>query len=363
MRRSLRRAAAALGAALLAVLPASAARAADQQRAAQWYFAPMKLAEAQKLGNCGEGVVVAVLDSGVDTKHQDLRGATVPGRYLPVDQPDDDIDTGPHGTGIAVLIAGRGHGSGDGLLGVAPRSKVMPLRPIDDPLTVANGIRWAVRNGAKVINMSFNLDSGDTVQKAVDDAVAADVVLVAGVGNDHAAVGEPAALRGVLGVGAVDQNDKVASFSNVGAGVDLVAYGTKIPTAAPRNRYGVSKGTSDATALVSGVVALMRARYPDMSAAEVVDRLTGTATDRGPKGRDDEYGYGQLDAVGALTAPRARPSDSPAVEDSTKAADVPITTTPASESSGIPPLLIVAVGALLLIVALAAFMIVRARRG
>jgi type VII secretion-associated serine protease mycosin len=336
---------------------------ADAQRDAQWYFGPMKLAEAQELGRGGGGVVVAVLDSGVDKTHQDLHGAMVPGRNTARDVPEDNLDSGPHGTGIAVLIAGRGHGSDDGLLGVAPRSKIMSVTPTEDSLLIAKGIRWAVDHGAKVINMSFAQDSGDqTVQSAVDEAVAADVVLVAGSGNDHGPVLMPARLDGVLAVGSVTRENKVADFSNFGKQLDLVTYGTDMTVARPHNRYELVHGTSDSTALVSGAAALIRARYPDMSAAEVVDRLTRTATDRGPKGRDDHYGYGELNVVAALTAPRTPPSATATPTRTGDAAQAPVAYTPTTERRGIPPLLFVAAGILLLIVAAVAFVIVRVRR-
>ncbi|HEX5206034.1 MAG TPA: S8 family serine peptidase, partial [Actinoplanes sp.] len=251
-----------MGAALLAVLLTGLPARADATRESQWYFGPMKLAEAQELGKGGEGVIVAVLDSGVDSSHQDLRGATVPGRNTVRDGEADDIDSGPHGTGIATLIAGRGHGSGDGLLGVAPRSKVMSVTPTEDPALLAKGIDWAIEHGAKVINMSFGQYSeSGAVRQAIEKAVAADVVLVAAAGNDHKTVAFPAALPGVLAVGSVDRKSKVASFSNYGDTLDVVTYGTAMTVARPNNKYELVHGTSDSAALVSGVVALMRARY------------------------------------------------------------------------------------------------------
>ena len=365
MIRAFRKGGAAIGAALLAVVVTGGPARADAVRDSQWYFGPMKLAQAQEVGKDGEGVIVAVIDTGVDTAHQDLRGATVPGQDMLRKANDNDSDIGPHGTGIATLIGGRGHGGGDGLIGVAPRSKIMPITPVNDPTFLADGIRWAVGHGAKVINMSFQLRSGDVVQRAISDALAADVVVVASAGNDHAAVvDEPGSLSGVLAVGSVDRKNKVASFSNYGKDLDLVAYGTVMTVARPNNKYELVHGTSDSAALVSGAAALIRARYPDMPAAEVVDRLTRTATDRGVKGRDDYYGYGQLNVLAALTAPRTPPSAtaSTATAQAAPPGDAPAASTPVADRSGIPAFLIVAVGVLLLVVALAALMIVRARR-
>ncbi|MBL7254924.1 S8 family peptidase [Paractinoplanes lichenicola] len=331
---------------------------ADSWRDRQWYFGPMRLEEAQQLGKGGAGVTVAVIDTGVDTRHRDLRGATVPGWIVTRDEPSDNVDTGPHGTGIATLIAGRGHGEGSGLLGVAPRSKVMPIRPVNDDLLVANGIKWAADHGAKVVNMSFDLESDQVLEDAIAEAFANDVVLVGSAGNGGGGVVDPAAFPNVIAVGSVGRDNRIASFSNHGPEVDLVTYGVSIPVARPGNKYDVSNGTSLSSALVAGGVALIRARYPDMRAEEVVNRLMSTAVDRGPKGRDDRYGEGQLDLVAALTAPRAEPSTPPA---SRKPAQNAATTT-STNDSGLPPFLIVAVGVLVLVVGVAVLMLLRARR-
>lgn len=350
------RAGAAFLAVVLVVLLTGVPAHADSWRNRQWYFDAMRLEQAQQLGRGGAGVTVAVIDTGVDTRHQDLRGATVPGWVVTRSAPSDNVDTGPHGTGIATLIAGRGHGSGRGLLGVAPRSKVMPIRPVNDDLLISNGIKWAVDHGAKVVNMSFDLESDQVLEDAIAEAFANDVVLVGSAGNGGGGVVEPAAFPNVIAVGSVGRDNLVTSFSNRGPEVDLVTYGVSIPVARPGDKYDVSNGTSLSSALVAGGVALIRARYPDMRAEEVVDRLMSTAIDRGPQGRDDRYGEGQMDLVAALTAPRAEKSPSP----SRRPPDaVPAT---ATADSGVPPLLIVIVGVLVLVVGVAVLMALRARR-
>ncbi len=366
MIRAARRAGALLGVLLLTVsLPATPARA-DEIRDRQYHLRSMRVAQAQELGSGGAGVTVAVIDSGVDDTHQDLRGALLPGRNMSGDAAFANVDTEPHGTGIATLIAGRGHGSGRGVLGIAPRAKILPIVPVNDHVMVANGIRWAADNGVQVINMSFELQlSGDSLKTAVAEAAAADVVLIGAVGNDGAdKVILPAGYPGVVGVGSVGRDNKLASFSNRGAGVDLVAYGVDMPVGRPGDKYGLAKGTSDSSALVAGAAALIRARYPDMSAAEVVDRLTRTAIDRGPAGRDDGYGAGQLDLIAALTAPRTPPaaaSSPPAVTNAPAA--TPAGASVADRDTGFPPGVIIASGLLLLVAGLAGFMIVRSRRG
>ncbi|MFC3741023.1 S8 family peptidase [Paractinoplanes deccanensis] len=353
---------AASAAIILLLLVTGVPARADGWRERQWYFAPMKLAQAQRLANGGAGVTVAVLDTGIDGRHQDLRGAVVAGRYTPRDEPAGNTTSGPHGTAMATLIAGRGHGDGDGLLGVAPRSKVMPIRPVMDHTLVVEGIEWAIQRGAKVINMSFELDSDGTLEKAVAKAAAADVVLVAAAGNENSGVSAPARYPGVIAVGSVGRDNKVAGFSNHGPELDVVAYGMGIPVARPGNSYAVTNGTSVSSAIVAGAVALVRARYPDMSAAEVVDRILDTAIDRGPAGRDDRYGAGQLDVLAALTAKRTAETASPAPA---RVTDVPVGAPAAAASTSdgrLPPLLIVAVGSLMLIVALVLLVMLRVRR-
>lgn len=363
MIRAARRAGAALFAALLVVLLTGVPARADTWRDRQWYFGPMRLAQAQQLGKGGAGVTVAVIDTGVDSRHRDLRGATVGGWVVTREEPTGNVDTGPHGTGMAALIAGRGHGDDSGLLGVAPRSKVMPIRPANDDLLISNGIRWAVDHGATVVNMSFNLPSGQVLADAIADAYADDVVFVASAGNGGGAVVEPGAFPNVIAVGAVGRDNRAASFSNRGPQVDLVTYGVDIPVARPGNGYDVTNGTSVSSALVAGAVALIRARYPDMKAPEVVDRLMSTAIDRGPKGRDDRYGAGQLDLIAALTAPRVAPatSSAPAANPAGNPAAAPVTARSTGDD-GPSPWLIVAVGVLVLVAGLAALMVLRARR-
>jgi subtilisin family serine protease len=214
---------------------------------------------------------------------------------------------------------------------VAPQARILPVRnapgtaPINSEL--AGSIDWAVAHGARVISMSLTeFDPDDEVRAAVDAARRADVVLVAAVGNapTFEAVGYPAAYPGVLAVAGVDRRGRRAGVSVAGPRVDLAAPAVDVVSTDRRGGTGYRRGTgtSDAAAIVAGAAALVRARYPDLPAGEVVRRLTVTARDAGAAGRDDEYGAGILDPVAALTA------DLPA----------PPPTTPAGASPpGVPP--------------------------
>lgn len=360
-----RRVFAACFAVLLAVLAPAAPARADALRDGQWYWDPMDVAQAQRITK-GSGIVVAVLDTGVDARHPDLKGAVLPGRQTVQNKPAGNEDGFAHGTGIAGIIAGRGHGSGDGVLGIAPEAKILPIRPVNDSYFVAQGIRYAVAQGAKVINMSFETRPSEILQSALREAAAADVVLVGAAGNEGEKGNEreyPSAYPEVLTVGALLRNNKIAGFSNHGAQVDLAAPGVDIPAPAPDGKYITVEGSSASAAIVSGAAALIRAEHPDLSAAQVVARLTGTAIDRGPKGRDDFYGAGQLDLMAALTAPQPTASGTPPRTGTDAPVAIPRPPSPPDDGPGIPPLLFVAAGAVLLIGAvLAAVLLSRRRR-
>jgi type VII secretion-associated serine protease mycosin len=304
-----------LGAALLAVvmapLIAVPAAGADRNRDGQWYLDSLRVAEAQRISK-GEGVTVAVIDSGVWAGHPDLKGAVLPG-FNALGDGDGRKDTRGHGTQMAGIIAARGRSGDRGVLGIAPAAKILPASPALSSLVVSDAIDWSVEHGAKVINMSFLVLEDDVLAEAVQRAAAADVVLVAGSGNDgqgrQSGYEFPAAYPEVLAVGATDRAGKAAPFSHAGPQLDLVAPGADVTVANgdPDNAYLRVEGTSVATAIVSGAAALIRAKYPKLSAADVVSALESTATDKGPPGRDDTYGNGELNLVAALRA-AARPS-------------------------------------------------------
>lgn len=300
-------------AALLSTVVAATPAYADTTRDRQWYLGDLKIAEAQRITK-GAGVTVALIDSGVDSHHPDLAGAVLPG----LDTTDSNLsrrsgteDVDGHGTAMAGLIAGRGHGSGAGVLGIAPAAKLLPIATggtgLSSSAYMTKAVDFAIQQHAGVINMSFGRGDDPTLHKAIRKAAAADIVLVAAAGNDSAlgnAAGQfPGRYPEVLAVGAYGKDRKIAPISITGPHVGLAAPGDQIiSTAMGNGGYEVTTGTSDATAIVSGAAALVRAKYPNLSAAEVVHRLTATADDAGPVGRDDTYGYGLLNVVEALTA-------------------------------------------------------------
>jgi type VII secretion-associated serine protease mycosin len=367
VRRSAWRQVPACVAALALVLASAGPARADATRDRQWYLEALKVAEAQRITK-GAGVIVAVLDTGVEAGHPDLKGAVLPGINTVREGAKGNADTEGHGTAMAGIIAARGRSGERGLIGIAPAAKILPIRPADDPIFAADGLRYAAANGAKVINMSFGIGSSDRLREAVQVALDADLVLVASAGNTGDTgdnvdnVDYPGGYPQVLTVGAIDRDGRVAKFSQHGPQVDIVAPGTGMYTAGLGDTYREGFGTSNAAAVVSGAAALIRARYPELTAAQVVERLTSTARDRGDPGRDDYYGHGELDLIGALTAPPPTASAAPRLTDAPAAVSV---VSGGDEDRGIPPLVFVGIGLVLLVVALMAVMaaVRHSRRG
>ncbi|MEV6602438.1 type VII secretion-associated serine protease mycosin [Actinoplanes sp. NPDC051346] len=357
---------AACAAGVLSVLLAATPAAADSTRGRQWHLSTLDVAAAHRVST-GEGVTVALIDTGV-AAHPDLAGNVLPGIDLTGGGGDGRTDTDGHGTAMAGLIAAHGHGQ-DGALGIAPGAKILPIRAkfgkIGSSPNVAKGIGLAVDRGAKVISISSVTGTFTALKQAIQDAVARDVVVVAAVGNrpGSVAVGYPARYPGVLAVGATGRDGSLAKVSVTGPEVMLTAPGVDIVSTDSTGDYRIATGTSDSTAIVAGAAALIRSRYPDATAAEVIHRLTATATDKGPPGRDPQYGYGALNLVSALTTanlPAAAPpsaSASPVVPAPTATA----TATPINASGPIFRLntaVFAAIGITALIVVMAGVLLV-----
>ncbi|MCE7082594.1 type VII secretion-associated serine protease mycosin [Streptomyces sp. ST2-7A] len=277
----------------------------------------------------GAGVTVAVLDTGVDASHPDLYGAVLEGADL-VDEGarPGDPEWARHGTAMAAIIAGRGHGpdAGSGVIGIAPEAMVLPVRVLleeDDPAradhrrregsTVAEGIRWAVDNGADIVNLSLGDDSPTAHPDPAEDAAiryALDngVVVVASAGNggeDGDPVSYPAGYPGVIAVTAADRTGARAPFSTRRWYATVSAPGKDVVIASPGGRYLHGWGTSAAAAFVSGAVALVRAAHPELDPAQIRRLLVDTAGGGAGTGRDDELGAGVVDPAAAIAAANA----------------------------------------------------------
>ncbi|MEU9169972.1 type VII secretion-associated serine protease mycosin [Streptomyces sp. NPDC048420] len=300
------------GALVLAMAPAASA---DQTRQAQWALQTLQAETAWKISE-GKGVTVAVIDTGVNAEHVDLQGNVLKGK----DFSDGDDDASPdtseedpsHGTEMAAIIAGHGHGSGDadGVMGLAPESKILPIRDnTDRDFSFADEIRYAVDQGASIINISgFTTKDGAADREAIAYALERDVLVVAGAGNQNKdpLIQYPAKYPGVLAVGGVTQDGAIWEGSNTGPEVLLSAPATRIVSAGwPGDKLRISDGTSNSTAFVSAAAALLRSKYPDLTAGQIANRLVKTAvlpsSAKGISLPNEKYGYGEIRPLAALT--------------------------------------------------------------
>ncbi|MEU6642743.1 type VII secretion-associated serine protease mycosin [Saccharomonospora sp. NPDC046836] len=269
----------------------------------------------------GSGVVVAVVDSGVDGDHPQLgkAGKVLRGQdfFLVGDLPGS-FDCVSHGTAVASIIAAQ-PADGVGFTGLAPDTTILPVRVSEsdatgeggtqaiDPEVLARGIWYAADNGADVINLSVagSLDNR-FVRDAVRHAQAKDVVVVAAVGNAQEGTTPgpptyPAGYDGVLGVGAVDMTGARLPSSQIGPQVDIVAPGGGVLAAARVGGHQYHDGTSFAAPFVAATAALVRSVWPELSAEQVVERILATATPA-PGGRDSAaYGAGLVNPYRAVT--------------------------------------------------------------
>lgn len=306
-----------LGALVAAVVPASAA-SADQVRDAEYWLADYGIQRAWQTTR-GAGTTVAVIDTGVDSSVRELQGAVVGGTDVSgLGSPDGQTPVGEdpnHGTLVGSMVAGRGTGSGDGVIGVAPEADLLSVSvgfgsaAVDSDDQIARAVRWAVDAGADVINMSLTrntLDWPTSWDDAFLYAMQHDVVVVAAAGNRGSGtteVGAPATMPGVLTVAGVDRQG-TASFdaSSQGITIGVAAPSEDLVGVGPGDVHYSWSGTSGATPLVAGIVALVRSAHPELDADDVINRVVATATPKGTTSPDPLYGYGLVDAAAAVDA-------------------------------------------------------------
>lgn len=267
----------------------------------------------------GAGVKVAVIDTGIDGSVADLSGAVVGGADMSgLGSADGQTPVGEdseHGTMVASVLAGRGTGGNSGVIGVAPEADLLSVSVAfgDSEATksndeqIADGVRWAVDNGAQVINMSLTRNTRDWPEswdEAFQYAFDHDVVVVAAAGNRGSGtdeVGAPATIPGVLTVAGVDRNED-ASFdaSSQGITIAVSAPSEQIVGVTPSGGYVQWSGTSAAAPIVSGMVALVRAAHPELDANNVIQRVIATATAKSDVVPSPIYGFGLINPPGAV---------------------------------------------------------------
>ncbi|RAV21742.1 S8 family peptidase [Paenibacillus contaminans] len=273
----------------------------------QWNLPIIATEPGWTIGKGNKDVIVAVVDTGVDLDHPDLKGRLLEGHNVINNDasPQDDVGHGTHVAGvISALTDNR-----EGVAGMTWYNPVLPVKVLDETgagstYAVAQGIIWAADHGAKVINMSLgNYADANFLHDAIKYAYDKDVVLIAASGNDNTEKpGYPAAYPEVLAVAAIDSKKSKASFSNYGEYIDVAAPGVSIASTYPKNQYAALSGTSMASPHVTALAALIRSVNPLLKNTEVMDIMRQTATDLGPEGKDNYFGHGQIDVVKALKA-------------------------------------------------------------
>ena len=255
------------------------------------------------------GVVIAIVDTGLDMNHPEFAGRIVAGFDF-VNQDADPADDNGHGTHVAGIAAMAIDGMGSA--GMCPSCSIMPLKALDGDKhgswsAVAQAILFATDHGAHVINLSLGSNrSSTTAAAAIAYARDHGVVVVAAAGNDASdALYYPAAFDGVMAVVATDEEDQRWGLSNYGAWVDVAAPGVRIYSTYTQDgahSYALMTGTSMATPFVSGLAALVVSAHPALTGEEVIALILEQADDLGEPGRDDHYGYGRINAARTLGA-------------------------------------------------------------
>ncbi len=416
------------GGSVLASMPVAPAAHADSWRDKQYWLTESGITKAWEVSK-GANVKVAVIDSGVDGTHPDLAGVLAGGVDVSgAGSPDGRQSIGAkpeHGTLVATMLAGRGHqpagaspsaGPGaragstvgpDGIVGVAPEAQLLSVSTWlgsanpggkSDQDQIPEAVRWAVDNGARVINISLGSTSPQWPQSwdaAFLYAEQKDVVIVAAAGNrvgGNVQVGAPATIPGVLTVAGLDRKGRASvDSSSQGISIGVAAPAENLAGGLPAGSYAEWAGTSGATPIVAGVAALIRSEWPDMSASQVINRIVSTAKDAGATGKDPLYGFGVLNAEAALKADvpetkvnplgsisdwirvhrRGNPASAPAAAAPTPSsaaptlpeATVPVAEEPSQLDSAVPAVVVVGFGVLFLaIIAAAVFQLRRAMR-
>lgn len=292
----------------------------DPKYSQQWGLRRTGAPAAWDVTRGDAGVVVAVVDTGVDYTHPDLASQVDTANDWDFINGDSNaMDDHGHGTHVSGIIAAT-MDNGVGGVGVAPQVRILPVKVLDskgsgDTFGVSAGIRYAADNGARIINLSLAGPSDASMRSAVAYAQGQGCVVVAAAGNDDSSEGAsyPARYTDVVGVGATTSGNAHASFSNYGTGVDVSAPGVNIlstlPIAIEPSGYASWNGTSMATPFVSGVAALVMSVDPGMSAGAVIQRVLSTAQDLGDPGFDQVFGYGLVRADLAVEGLETDPDD------------------------------------------------------
>ena len=275
----------------------------DARYSEQWHHPIIQSEKAWDTTLGTNHTVVAVIDDGIDVQHPDLKGNIV--KPYNILKGNSKIPVGQHGTHVGGIIAASANNR-IGVSGVAPEAKIMPINVFEGEIAytseIIEGIEYAVKNGADIINMSLGMEMySRALNEAIQSAYKKGVLIVAAAGNDGVyKVNYPAGYNHVIAVGATTQYDVMARYSNYGKSVDILAPGTDILSTLPKGKYGTYSGTSMATPVVAGVAALIWSKEPGLSNEQVTYRLLQTAKPVKNARTRDDYEYLRVDAAKAL---------------------------------------------------------------
>jgi subtilisin family serine protease len=250
----------------------------------------------------GTNIPIAVIDSQIDVKHPDLDGVFAD-QYDAVGGAAEKPH--PHGTGMAGAIAAHRK-----LMGIAPAARIFAVHAFSNgpasaestTFNILKGLDWAASKGVRVINMSFAGPSDPSMSRALKMAHDKGIVLIAAAGNAGPKSPPlfPGADPNVIAVTATDSNDKIFSGANRGRYIAVAAPGVDILVPAPDDTYQLTTGTSVSSAEVSGIVALLLERNPNLGPEDIRKILTVSAKHPGTKERDDDFGSGLVDPSKAI---------------------------------------------------------------
>jgi subtilisin len=285
------------------VLPASAG-----QELIDWGLGAILAPQAWKKTK-GEGIKVAILDTGIDNNHPDLKDNLK--AYIDFSgSPYGPADKKGHGTHVAGIVAGNDNGIG--MIGVAPDAELYIAKVLGDNgggnfENIVKGIDWAIAQGVDVINMSLGCGAEPPafVHDAIKRACSKGIIMIAATGNENRGVGWPAMYDEVLAVSAMDYTFERASFSNYGMKNEVIAPGVDIYSTYPNGTYAKLSGTSMATPIITACVALLLARHkqlglPKLTVEQIHQAVQNATVDLGTEGKDDQYGTGLINLVKLL---------------------------------------------------------------
>lgn len=290
-------------------------KANDPELKKQYHLDMINMNKAWSVTTGNNKVKIAIIDSGIDLNHPDLKSKIITGMNI-VDPSKKPMDDNGHGTHVAG-IAAAATDNRIGVAGIAPDCQLMPIKVLKNgrgtDIDIAEGIIWAAKKGADVANLSIGLYTKSTaLERAVKYGLSKNMVIVSSAGNDSKSskIHLPSMIKGVIEVSATNQRDKLASFSNYAQQISVAAPGDKIYSTMPTytveltseagKTYGVLSGTSMASPIVAGLAALIKSEDKSMSPKEVKELIEKTSSDLGKKGYDEYYGYGRIDAYEAL---------------------------------------------------------------